>query len=90
VTPHQAKVGALVVLACIAGSLLIVLLAIATARPARAAAMGYHIEVDGERMLVLNVEAQQRLGAVLFAKDAEIAALRARLADQRKAECNLI
>jgi hypothetical protein len=90
VTPHQAKVGALVVLACVAGSLLVVLLAIATARPARAAALGYVITLDGEPHLVLNAEAQARLVAAMKQRDLEIAVLREKLDAKVRAECNLI
>lgn len=57
---------------------------------AAAAPTGHIVEIDGEPHLVLNLEAQQRLGQAFSAKDAEIAALKANLADKRKAECNLI
>ncbi|MCC6197191.1 MAG: hypothetical protein IT518_22270 [Burkholderiales bacterium] len=57
--------------------------------PARAAT-GYRIEVEGEHYLVLDADAQQRLGQLFGAKDAEIAALRARIIDRRKADCNLL
>lgn len=55
-----------------------------------AAPTGHVVEIDGEPHLVLNMEAQQRIGQAFTAKDAEITALRAQFVDKHKADCNLI
>lgn len=77
------RLAAWIALCCILGSLALILAAL-LATPARAAAV---LTLDGRNIVVMT--ADELLG-VLAAKDAEIAALQAKLDTRRRVECPVI